>query len=55
MGDVVSLVERAAESIQQEDAERMAMKMAKGQFDMNDLRASWRRCAAWVAWARWRA
>ncbi|MBM6575081.1 signal recognition particle protein [Microvirga sp. SRT01] len=39
MGDVVSLVERAAESIQAEDAERMAMKMAKGQFDMNDLRA----------------
>ena len=38
MGDVVSLVERAAESIQQEDAERMAMKMSKGQFDMNDLR-----------------
>ena len=39
MGDVVSLVERAAESIQQEDAERMALKLAKGQFDMNDLRA----------------
>ena len=39
MGDVVSLVERAAESIQQEDAERMASRMAKGQFDMNDLRA----------------
>ena len=39
MGDVVSLVERAAESIQQEDAERMASKLAKGQFDMNDLRA----------------
>ena len=38
MGDVVSLVERAAESIQQEDAERMASKLAKGQFDMNDLR-----------------
>ena len=38
MGDVVSLVERAAETIQQEDAERMAMKMAKGQFDLNDLR-----------------
>lgn len=38
MGDVVSLVERAAESIQQEDAERMAAKMAKGQFDMDDLR-----------------
>ena len=39
MGDVVSLVERAAESIQQEDADRMAAKLAKGQFDMNDLRA----------------
>ena len=39
MGDVVSLVERAAESIQTEDAERIANRMAKGQFDMNDLRA----------------
>lgn len=39
MGDVVSLVERAAESIQQEDAEKMAAKLAKGQFDMNDLKA----------------
>ena len=39
MGDVVSLVERAAESIQAEDAEAMAAKMAKGQFDMNDLRS----------------
>jgi len=39
MGDVVSLVEKAAESIQVEDAERLAAKMAKGQFDMNDLRA----------------
>ncbi|MBB5715344.1 signal recognition particle protein [Sphingomonas aerophila] len=39
MGDVVSLVERAAESIQQEDAERMASRMAKGQFDLNDLRS----------------
>jgi signal recognition particle subunit SRP54 len=39
MGDVVSLVERAAETIQVEDAEKLAAKMAKGQFDMNDLRA----------------
>jgi signal recognition particle subunit SRP54 len=38
MGDVVSLVERAAETIQIEDAEAMAAKMAKGQFDLNDLR-----------------
>lgn len=39
MGDVVSLVEKAAEAIQQEDAERMASRLAKGQFDMNDLRS----------------
>jgi signal recognition particle subunit SRP54 len=39
MGDVVSLVEKAAATIEQEDAERMAAKLAKGQFDMNDLRA----------------
>jgi signal recognition particle subunit SRP54 len=38
MGDVVSLVEKAAASIEQEDAERMAQRLAKGQFDMNDLR-----------------
>jgi len=38
MGDVVGLVERAAEAIQQEDAEKMAAKLAKGQFDMDDLR-----------------
>ena len=38
MGDVVSLVERAAESIVREDAERMAARMAKGQFDLDDLR-----------------
>ncbi|MBA4773647.1 MAG: signal recognition particle protein [Sphingomonas sp.] len=39
MGDVVSLVEKAAEAIQVEDAERMARRLEKGQFDMNDLRS----------------
>jgi len=39
MGDVVSLVERAAETIKQEDAEKLAARMAKGQFDLNDLRS----------------
>ena len=38
MGDVVSLVEKAAETMQADDAERLAAKLAKGQFDMNDLR-----------------
>ena len=38
MGDVVSLVEKAAETIKAEDAEALAKKMAKGQFDLEDLR-----------------
>jgi len=38
MGDVVSLVERASETIKVEEAEALARKMAKGQFDLNDLR-----------------
>src|SRR3982750_547668 len=39
MGDVVSLVERAAETIKVEDAEKMAQRMAQGKFDLNDLRS----------------
>ncbi|MBN8819849.1 MAG: signal recognition particle protein [Sphingomonas sp.] len=39
MGDVVSLVERAAETIQAEDADKLAKRMAAGKFDLNDLRA----------------
>lgn len=39
MGDVVSLVEKAAASIEAEDAEKMAARLAKGQFDLNDLRS----------------
>jgi signal recognition particle subunit SRP54 len=39
MGDVVSLVERAAETIQVEDAEKLAAKMARGKFDLDDLRS----------------
>ena len=42
MGDVVSLVERAQETIQAEEAEALAKKMAKGQFDLNDLRGQLR-------------
>ncbi len=36
-GDVVSLVEKAAETVDQEKAEALAKKMAKGQFDLDDL------------------
>jgi signal recognition particle subunit SRP54 len=38
MGDIVSLVERAAESVKLEDAEALAKRMEQGKFDMNDLR-----------------
>src|ERR1700744_741895 len=37
MGDVVSLVERASETLDKAEAEKLAAKMKKGQFDMNDL------------------
>lgn len=37
MGDVVSLVERAAEAIDKEDAEKMQKRFEEGRFDLNDL------------------
>ena len=39
MGDVVALVEKAAEAIEEEEAARLAQRMASGQFDMNDFLA----------------
>jgi len=39
MGDVVSLVEKAAETIDQEEAEKLAQKMQKGKFDLDDMAA----------------
>ena len=42
MGDIVSIVERAAQAIDEGEAERMAERMAKGQFDMNDLASQFR-------------
>jgi signal recognition particle subunit SRP54 len=38
MGDIVSLVEKAAENFDQAQAQRMAEKMRKGKFDLEDLR-----------------
>jgi signal recognition particle subunit SRP54 len=38
MGDVVALVEKAATSIDREQAMRAAERMRKGQFDLSDLR-----------------
>jgi len=42
MGDVVSIVERAAATIEAEDAEKLAARLAKGQFDLNDLQTQLR-------------
>jgi len=36
-GDIVGLVEKAAENIEKEEAEKLAKKMMKGQFSLNDM------------------
>jgi signal recognition particle subunit SRP54 len=42
MGDIVSLVEKAATEIDAEKAEKAAKKMAKGEFDLDDLAEQFR-------------
>ncbi len=37
MGDVLSLVEKASETIEREEAERLAAKLQKGAFDLDDF------------------
>jgi signal recognition particle subunit SRP54 len=37
MGDVVGLVEKAAETVDREEAEKLARKLQKGGFDLDDL------------------
>lgn len=37
MGDVISLVEKAIENVNQEDAEKLAQKMQSGNFDLDDM------------------
>jgi signal recognition particle subunit SRP54 len=37
MGDIVSLVEKAAETLEQDEAEKLARKLEKGRFDFNDM------------------
>ena len=37
MGDVVSLVEKAAEDLDREEAEKLAKKLRKNEFDFNDF------------------
>jgi signal recognition particle subunit SRP54 len=42
LGDIVGLVERAAETIDQDEAEKLAKKMMKGQFTLEDYSAQLR-------------
>jgi signal recognition particle subunit SRP54 len=42
MGDIVSIVEKAAAAVNADEAERLAQRMAKGEFDMDDLRTQLR-------------
>ena len=42
MGDIVALVEKAAEAVKADEAERMARKLQQGQFDLEDLRTQLR-------------
>jgi signal recognition particle subunit SRP54 len=42
MGDIVSLVEKAAETVEREDAEKLAKKVSKGEFDFDDMAAQLR-------------
>ncbi|HTY67520.1 MAG TPA: signal recognition particle protein [Alphaproteobacteria bacterium] len=37
MGDIVGLVEKAAETVEREDAEKLARKVQKGEFDFDDM------------------
>jgi len=42
MGDIVGLVEKASETIDQEEAEKLAAKMMRGKFDLEDFAAQLR-------------
>ena len=42
MGDIVSLVEKAMETVEQDEAERLAKRMEKGKFDLEDMLSQFR-------------
>ncbi|MSO88986.1 MAG: signal recognition particle protein [Rhodospirillaceae bacterium] len=37
MGDIIGLVERAAETVERDEAEKIARKLQKGDFDLDDM------------------
>jgi signal recognition particle subunit SRP54 len=42
MGDIVGLVEKAAETVERDEAERLAAKVQKGEFDFSDMASQMR-------------
>ena len=51
MGDIVCLVEKAAQIDRRGEGARMAEKMRKGEFDLDDLADQLRRSRSSAAWA----
>ena len=52
MGDVVSLVEKAQENLDQEESARMAEKMLKAEFDFEDFLSQMRQMKNWDQWGQ---
>ncbi len=42
MGDIVSLVEKAMETVEQDEAEKLAKRIEKGKFDLEDMLSQFR-------------
>jgi signal recognition particle subunit SRP54 len=42
MGDVISLVEKAAQVVEEDEAEKLAAKMEAGNFDLSDMASQFR-------------
>ena len=42
MGDIVSLVEKAMENVEQDEAEKLAKRIEKGKFDLEDMLSQFR-------------
>jgi len=53
MGDIVSLVERAQEQYDEDEARRLQKKIAKNQFDFNDFYPRLLKSRRWVISRIW--
>ena len=51
MGDVVSLVEKAQETIDEQEAAQMAEKLRKADFNLEDFLKQMQQIKKWAPWA----